>query len=535
MKILSIIPTCEGSEQLPNKNFRVIGGKPLIYYVIRNAQTSEFITDVLVTSNSSSVLTIAKQMGVLVHKRDEALANKEVALEPVIYDACLHVDLSMFDYVVIMQSISPTLSSKTLDDAIRTCIYGNWDTVLSVINKAHFYWQGSKTSPIPFHTKRTSRHKLPPFYGETGAFCITKTKFIKKNNRFGDKVMLYELCSDEAVEIYSFGDLKLAENILCKKKVAFYVNGGNEIGLGHIYRVKELADEFYSKPDIYYDTTQTKKESFGDTTHTLIPVDGNKGLHNALKYRQYDIFINDVLSTSTEYMMSLKNMQANSKIINFEDEGKGADMADLVINDLYEGAAKKNIRYGHMYFLASKLFLLTTPIAIKPIVENVLITFGGADPQNYTDRLLGIIRDMDYLHFYVVMGGAKHGATELMQIHGNLSHVDMMHNITNMPEIISKCDIAISSRGRTGFELALMGIPTISLAQHEREDKHSFIDSRHGFTYLGINPSDDFIRYALEKLANTTIEERLGLQKKMLNVDLRNGRKNIMSLIEQLD
>ncbi|EYA68652.1 cytidylyltransferase -containing domain protein, partial [Bacteroides fragilis str. S24L15] len=41
---------------------------------------------------------------------------------------------------------------------------------------------------------------------------------------------------------------------------------------------------------------------------------------------------------------------------------------------------------------------------------------------------------------------------------------------------MSKCDIGITSRGRTGYELAVLGIPTIAMAQNEREEKHGFVN-----------------------------------------------------------
>lgn len=47
-----------------------------------------------------------------------------------------------------------------------------------------------------------------------------------------------------------------------QKSVAIYVNGNNKRGLGHIYRALELADEFYVKPDIYYDINQTDQVCF---------------------------------------------------------------------------------------------------------------------------------------------------------------------------------------------------------------------------------------------------------------------------------
>ena len=51
MKILAVIPARAGSKGIPNKNIRIIGGHPLIYYSIKNALNSEYITDVIVTTD----------------------------------------------------------------------------------------------------------------------------------------------------------------------------------------------------------------------------------------------------------------------------------------------------------------------------------------------------------------------------------------------------------------------------------------------------------------------------------------------------
>lgn len=55
MKILAVIPARAGSKGIPNKNIRIVGGHPLIYYAIRNAIQSEMITDVIVSTDSSEI------------------------------------------------------------------------------------------------------------------------------------------------------------------------------------------------------------------------------------------------------------------------------------------------------------------------------------------------------------------------------------------------------------------------------------------------------------------------------------------------
>ena len=307
--------------------------------------------------------------------------------------------------------------------------------------------------------------------------------------------------------------------------------------MGHIYRSLELADEFYSKPDIYFDKNQTSVKVFGKTTHKLIPVDGLNELLEKLKEKQYDVFINDILSTSIDYMIALRNCLPNGKIVNFEDDGEGIYRADLVFNALYQNHELPQVKAGEKYYIASKLFMLYQPIEIKEQVKNVIITFGGSDPQNYSDRLLNIItknpeKYQEY-HFYVVLGRAKLNVAQLME-YANYPNIDILYDIKNMPEIMSKCDIAITSRGRTGYELAILGIPTIAMAQNKREEKHGFMCHENGFNYLGLNPSDRVIETNLDLYLNLTASERKEYQEILLSKDLRNGRQRVMNLINSL-
>lgn len=60
MKILAVILTRADSKGIPNKNIRIIGEKPLIYYSIKNAISSKYITDVIVTTDFERVRIIAE-------------------------------------------------------------------------------------------------------------------------------------------------------------------------------------------------------------------------------------------------------------------------------------------------------------------------------------------------------------------------------------------------------------------------------------------------------------------------------------------
>ena len=534
MKILAVIPARAGSVGIPNKNIRLIGGKPMIYYSLDNARKSEYITDIVVTTDSPEVEIVAQQMGISVHHRSAELCDSKATLDGVIYDAAKDRE---FDYVVTMQPTSPTLKTSTLDAAIKYAIENDLDTVISAINAPHLSWGRDENGNLkPNYEKRLNRQYLPPNYMETGAFVVTNRRALKPGSRIGTKVEVFEIGSDEAVDIDNFQDLRTAEYLLGKKTVAFYVNGNNTRGTGHVYRALELSDEFYVKPDIYYDINQTNPAIFGSTTHNLIPVNGIGELFGILREKQYDIFINDILTTSIDYMIALRQAMPNAKIINFEDDGEGAYHADLVFNALFNNDNHSSkFHCGERYFIAAKMFMMYEPIAVNDEVKNVFISFGGADPQNYSDRLLEIIRKPEYAkyNFTVVLGRAKHNVQQLME-YNKYENITVYHDVKNMPALMAACDVAVTSRGRTSYELALLGIPSIVMAQNKREESHGFVINENGFIYLGLNPNDRLIESNLNLLMTMDKESREDYHSTLLKNDLRGGRHRVVSLINDL-
>ncbi len=532
MKILAVIPARAGSKGIPNKNIRIIGGHPLIYYAIRNALDSELVSDVIISTDSSEVKIIAEQMGASVKWRNSELCGDAVTLDAVVADA---IPASEWDYVVTMQPTSPTLRVGTLDAAIKYAIDNDLDTLISAINAPHLSWGVKDGVKVPNYTERLNRQYLPPCYMETGAFVVSRASVVTPKTRIGKKVDVYEVPEDESQDVDTFEDLRSVAATLDRQRVAIYVNGNNKRGIGHIYRALELADEFYVKPDIYYDSNQTDPKVFGKTTHNLISVNGIAELFDRCKENNYTIFINDILTTSIDYMIGLRSVLPNAKIVNFEDDGEGILKADLVFNALFKENELPQVHAGEKYYISGKTFMFYNPIEIKDKVERVFISFGGADPQNYSDRLLAMISKAEYsqCHFIVVLGRAKYNVEALMD-YNKYSNIEVLYDVSNMPELMTSCDVGITSRGRTGYELAILGIPSISMAQNAREEKHGFVCNENGFTYIGLNPADEVIEANLKMYLQMTKETRQKYQTMLLGHDLRGGRKRVMSLINSL-
>ena len=66
-----------------------------------------------------------------------------------------------------------------------------------------------------------------------------------------------------------------------------------------------------------------------------------------------------------------------------------------------------------------------------------------------------------------------------------------------------EADLLITSAGRTVFEAAAVGVPTIVLAQNLREETHTHLGASHGNVYLGSARlvSDRKIRDTVDALA----------------------------------
>ena len=96
---------------------------------------------------------------------------------------------------------------------------------------------------------------------------------------------------------------------------------------------------------------------------------------------------------------------------------------------------------------------------------------------------------------------------------------------------MKNADMAFSSQGRTTFELAAMGVPTIVLAQNEREQLHPFAQMDNGFINLGLGSevSDEDILSSLDWLINSK-----SIRKEMHNLMLRNDLKKGIKRVKRI-
>ena len=63
LEILGIIGARAGSKGVPNKNVKILGGKPLLGRIVETAKKSKYLTRVIVSTDSEEYAKVARQFG----------------------------------------------------------------------------------------------------------------------------------------------------------------------------------------------------------------------------------------------------------------------------------------------------------------------------------------------------------------------------------------------------------------------------------------------------------------------------------------
>ena len=540
MKTLIVIPARGGSKRIPRKNVRIMCGKPLIVYSIENANSlKEFMdVDVAVSTDDEELAGIVEKRGVDVIARPKELAGDSVTLDPVIYHAVEYMEKEKacrYDTVISMQATSPTLKAQTVKKAIEFFEASDYDTLISAMNKPHLSW-GIKDGRITKnYEKRLNSQELPPNYLETGGFLITRRDCVRESGRIGENVNIFEISEDEAIDIDTYSDWVLCENILRRKKIIFRTMGRMQVGMGHVYRCLTLALKltghnitFVLDKDSDIGIAKIKESNF-----PISIVNDDKEFEEFLKKERPDILVNDILDTGAEYMMMVNKYCG--RVVNFEDVGPGAKYADAVINALYEKGEKlHNEYYGSRYFCIRDEFLEEHPKDFSEKVKNIMILFGGADPSDLTGRLYDICKVLHAKHptvdFHFLIGFAYPNKDAIVTDED--SHIYVHNDVKRVSSYMKKMDLAITSQGRTVFELASMGVPSIVLAQNEREAEHVFAGIQNGFINLGIGRDQDALTIisTIQWLIRTP-KVRQEMRKLQLSKDFSKGHDRVIHLI----
>ena len=540
-KILVVIPARGGSKGIPRKNIRLLNNKPLISYAIDIAKSSEYVDDVVVTTDDSKIALLSEKFGASVIRRASELAGDEVPLDPVIYDAMVQKEKLAFDeydIVITLQPTSPLLKTSTLDAAIEKFEDFAVDSVLSVVDDRHLSWGYDENNEryFPNYIERKNRQYLPKDFRETGAILATRRNFVREDSRLGTNLDLIELSRQESVDIVNYEDWLIAEKYLQKKRIAIVVNAYDEIGTDHIFRCLSIASKLVFDDVLFLldEQHQLGIDIVDSYNYPFRIYDGSDDLLRILNEYSPQIVVNDILDTTEEYISSLKNQ--GYFVVNFDDLGVGSQVADVVFDTLYEHEiGEKNIFTGYKYYILRDEFYFQPQKIISQAVNNILIAFGGSDPNNFTEKVIDSILNTSYNgRINVILGLGNSSLEDLIEKYESNQSIQIYRNVSDISEFMFQADIIFTSAGRTMYETCSLGIPTICLCQDERELSHVFANESNGFINMGLGvevTGQEIIDTFINLVNNHDL--RIEMNKKMLVIDLKYGFENMFSITRE--
>jgi UDP-2,4-diacetamido-2,4,6-trideoxy-beta-L-altropyranose hydrolase len=188
------------------------------------------------------------------------------------------------------------------------------------------------------------------------------------------------------------------------------------------------------------------------------------------------------------YQRAIKD--AGLRLLLFDDYGHATHYyADLVLNQNLSARAEwyadrapyTRLLLGTKYVLFRQQFLAYRDWQreIPAVARKVLVTLGGADPDNVTGKVIEALRSLD-VEAKIVIGGSNPHLAELRSqvpvltppffpVSGFSPQISLVVDTPEMPSLMAWADVAIAAGGTTSWELAFMGLPNLVLVLAENQ------------------------------------------------------------------
>ena len=213
-KIVALVPLRGGSKSIPDKNIRLLAGKPLCAWVLEAACRSKVFAEVVVSTDSPKIAAVVQNLDfpVKILNRPAALATDEASTEAVMLHAAQRLD---FDILATIQATSPLVQAEDFRRACDMFKTSGYDSLLTAVRTKRFFWQDDGTALNYNFQQRPRRQEFPGSLMENGAFYLTRRRLLEETScRLGGRIGLYEMPPESAVEIDEPEDWDLVERAL---------------------------------------------------------------------------------------------------------------------------------------------------------------------------------------------------------------------------------------------------------------------------------------------------------------------------------
>ena len=199
----------------------------MLQYTSEIALESQFLTAVILSSDDTQIITVAKSLGIQVpFIRPEELAQDTTPTINVIIHALQWYENQtvFFDAVCLLQVTSPFRTVAFLDKAIEKFIASGCDSLVSVQKVPHEYnphWtfevnpEGNLKIATGEEKIISRRQELPETYHRDGSIYIMKTEILlQQYSLYGKSISFIESPPEFYVNIDTVADWEKAEHMI---------------------------------------------------------------------------------------------------------------------------------------------------------------------------------------------------------------------------------------------------------------------------------------------------------------------------------
>lgn len=213
-KSICVIPARAGSQRIKDKNIRPFLGQPVIKYTLD--AVAGLFDEVIVTTDSDEIGSVAAANGAIYHKRPRGLAERDVPMFDAIAEVC---DKHQPDTVCMAYACAPFINRDMVTIGLETSVTHPGDVVLAAYQSREQperallqATSGELLSRYPEYAD-VNLDQFEPTYYSAGMFYIAKWKQLRRFKTWtpSGRMRMVDIHQWAAIDIDTEDDWKHAE------------------------------------------------------------------------------------------------------------------------------------------------------------------------------------------------------------------------------------------------------------------------------------------------------------------------------------
>lgn len=211
-KLVAVIPVRAGSRRLKNKNIAPFAGTTLLQYKIRQLKRVKEIDEIVVSSDSDIMLSLAEHEGAKTHKRaPEYCDEKSKTFGEVVAHVCENCDSADIIWATCTSPlVEPEMYSRAIQQYYAE-VPEKGDSLVSFEMIKRYLWDEKGPVNYELGVKHVPSQQLPPLYIVTDGICIApRQKMIEWKYFHGHNPVRFLIDKKSAVDVDDGLDLACA-------------------------------------------------------------------------------------------------------------------------------------------------------------------------------------------------------------------------------------------------------------------------------------------------------------------------------------